>query len=119
MLSNTLTITIDGAAHTLVRVNQDNFSSFYTKKDEAFVMNLQVRHSVEKATLASPYAYDRHNMLFEQIVFATPTSSEKHYTVSHTMRVRQTSSPATLSNIDAGFSTLEGTLRASLVAGEP
>lgn len=119
MLANTLTITIDGTAHVMVRVNQDNFSSLYRKVDAAFLMEMKIRHSVEATSPSQPIPVDRHNVFFERTVYATPTEVEKYYSVSHTMRVRRTSDPSHLEKVDLGFTTLEGAIRANLVAGEP
>lgn len=119
MLANTLTITIDGVANVLTRVNQDNFSSYYVKKDAVGEMKLQVRHSVEATSLKQPTPYDRHNVIFSNTVYATPTTVEKSYTISHTMRIARASDPIVLEKTDVGFATLLGTIRAAIVAGEP
>lgn len=119
MLANTLTITIDGVANTLTRVNQDNFSSFYVKKDAIGEMSLQIRHSTESVSSKQPTPVDRHNVFFSNTVYATPTAVEKSYTVSHTMRIARASDPLVLEKTDTGFATLLGTIRASIVAGEP
>lgn len=119
MLANTLTITIDGTAHTLVRVNQDNFSSVYIKKDATQAMQLDIRQSVEGPKKASPdVAVDRHNIAFSHTVYATPTASEKYYTVTATMRSRQSSDPAWLDKITTGFITLLTAQKTAIINGE-
>ncbi len=119
MLANTLTITIDGTAHTLLRVNQDNYGSEYTKKDGTQSMKFQVRNSVESANgLASPEPVERHNVFFEHVIFATPTASEKYYTVTTTMRSRRTSDPAWLDKVATGFFTLVNAQKTAIIGGE-
>lgn len=120
MLANTLTITISGTGYTLTRINQDNFGSLYRFSDATQLMELQVRHSDEPVNgLKQPEPVRRHNMFFEHTVYATPTANRKYYSVSHTMRQAMSSDPAALTADDAGFVTLEGSIRAQLVAGEP
>ncbi len=119
MLANTLVITIDGVANTLVRVNQDNYGSEYQLKTATASMKLQIRNSIESAKLpASPEPVDRHNMFFEHTIYATPTVSEKYYTVTATMRSRRTSDPLWLDKVTAGFVTLLTAQKTAIIGGE-
>lgn len=115
MFANTLTITIDGVANVLTRINQDNYGSEYTKVDGTMTMTLKFRHSKESGAAGE---VTRHNMFFEHVIFATPTTDEKYYTVTATLRARKTSDPAWLSKITTGFTTLLSAQLAGIVAGE-
>lgn len=59
MLTSPQTITIDGVAHSLSRINQDSFGSVYLKKAAGAEYRLVIRHSYEKAGLKGQY--ERHN----------------------------------------------------------
>jgi len=118
MFANTLTITIDGTANVLTRVNQDNYGSEYVKKDATQSMILRFRNSSESSSGSSPEPVDRHNMFFEHVVYATATTSEKYYTMTATMRLRKTSDPAWLDKLATGFITLLSAQKTGLVGGE-
>lgn len=117
MFANTLTITIDGVANTLTRVNQDNYGSEYVKKTSTDIMVLRFRNSVENTKDNSSSA-DRHNMFFEHRVFATTLVPEKYYTMSAVMRIRDGSDPVYLDKLAAGFITLLSAQKAGMIAGE-
>lgn len=116
MFANTLTITIDGVAHVLTRVNQDNFGSQYTKKTALDVMSLQFRNSVE--TVKNGDNTDRHNMFFEHRVFATTLVPERLYTMSAVLRVRDGGDPVYLGKVATGFNTLLAAQIPGLINGE-
>lgn len=60
MLTSPITITIDGVAHSLSRINQDNFGSVYLKKAANLEIRMNIRHSYEKAGAFGQY--ERHNV---------------------------------------------------------
>lgn len=60
MLSSPISITIDGTAHSLSRINQDNFSSVYFKKLTDRELRLTIRHSYEGKAGAGQM--ERHNV---------------------------------------------------------
>jgi hypothetical protein len=115
MFANTLTLTIDGVAKTLTRINQDNFGSSYKFKDGTEQINLQFRNSTEKSGSVS---IDRHNMFVERTIYATPTAQEQYYTASATLRVKSTNDPVLLDKLTAGFITLLTAQKAGLIGGE-
>lgn len=47
LLTSPITITIDGVAHSLSRINQDNFSSVYLKTATGLELRVTIRHSYE------------------------------------------------------------------------
>lgn len=60
MLPSPITVTIDGTAHALSRINQDNFTAVYLKKLESREIRLTIRHAYEKASVDGQY--ERHNV---------------------------------------------------------
>lgn len=82
MLGNTIVIN-DGTARTLVRINQDNYSSEYFFRDTTLQYVMKIRHSRTKATATKP-SYDRHNVEIVKTVFAAgdvPQVDTKFYFV--------------------------------------
>lgn len=59
MLTSPITVTIAGTAHSLSRINNDNFSSIYLKKWTDNELRLTVRHSYEGK---APNQVERHNV---------------------------------------------------------
>lgn len=64
MLGNTLVI----GSVTLVKINQDNYTSDYLFRDSTHQLVAKVRHSKTKASAARP-AYDRHNFEVVETIF--------------------------------------------------
>lgn len=60
MFASPITITIDGVAHQLSRINQDNYGSVYLKKATNLELRLAIRHSYEGKS--GPNQYERHNV---------------------------------------------------------
>lgn len=60
MLSSPITITIDGVAHSLSRINNDSFGSVYLKKTATMEIRCSIRHSYEGKTAAGQF--ERHNV---------------------------------------------------------
>lgn len=116
MFANTLTITINAVARVLTRVNQDNYGSTYSLKDGTQQFTLKFRNSTEPSDGVEPV--DRHNMYFEHIVYATPTATEKKYTMSSTIRLRKTSDPAYAAFVVPAFNTLLNAQASGLITGE-
>jgi hypothetical protein len=64
MLGNTLAV----AGATLVKVNQDNYSSEYMFRDATHQLVAKIRHTKTNATTSRP-SYDRHNFEVVETVF--------------------------------------------------
>lgn len=76
MFGNTLSLTVDGAGPlTLVKINQDGYSSEYLYKGTTIELTVRIRHSKTKATAGRP-AYDRHNVEIVRTTYATETTPE-------------------------------------------
>jgi hypothetical protein len=115
MFANTLTLTINAVAKVLTRVNQDSYGSEYTLISYVESIRLQIRHTTDKLATGDVL---RHNVYVERTIFATPTATEKYFSVTGTLRSRVGSSPTDLLNMYVGFSTLMATLDDGLVVGE-
>jgi hypothetical protein len=70
MLGNTLVLPQVGGDITLLKINQDGYSSEYLFRDTTGQYRAKIRHTTTKATTARPVAYDRHNVEVVQTVFA-------------------------------------------------
>lgn len=115
MFANTLTLTIDGVAKTLNRVNQDNGGSEYKLSSGTEKITMLIRHTVDKLVTGP---VNRHNVYVEQTVFATPTITEKYFSVTFTLREREGSDPAYLDKVSVGALALLATLDTGLTVGE-
>jgi hypothetical protein len=116
MFANTLTVTINSVARTLVRVNQDNFGSVYRLADATQEFLMKFRNTTEPNDGVD--VVERHNMLFQHTVYATSTAKELLYTQSSTIRMRRGGDPAYLAFIVPGFNTLLNSQATGLIAGE-
>lgn len=115
MFANTLTLTIDAVARTLVRNNQDNFGSVYQFEDAAEFIEMKIRHDSDNQL---GIKHKRHNVTLTRRVFATPVAAEKFWSVTVTLRNRDGSAPADLLKTWQGVNTLLLTLDDGLVVGE-
>jgi len=115
MFTNTLSITISGTAYTLLRQNQDNFGSVYRYRDGIRKLEMKIRHSTDSA---QGKVFNRHNVVLEHVVFATPTALEEVMTSTVTLRERDGVDPAKLLATWVGFNTLLLTLDDTLVVGD-
>jgi hypothetical protein len=116
MFANTLTLTINAVAKTLVRVNQDSYGSEYKFSDDVEKITLQIRHSTDKGKGGLPVA--RHNVFLERTVFATPTATAKYWSCTTTLREQEGSGPTVLLQTWVGFNTILLALDDGLVVGE-
>lgn len=60
MLTSPITVTIGGTAHSLARINQDNFGAVYLKQATGLEIQLTIRHTREGK--AGPNQMERHNV---------------------------------------------------------
>jgi hypothetical protein len=73
MFSNTIVLTVNSVAKTLVKINQDSYASEYLLRDTLDSYRLKIRHTVSKRGSVS---VDRHNVELVHIVYATTTAAE-------------------------------------------
>lgn len=107
MLGSTLTVTLDGSggtARVCNLINQDAYSSEYLNRSATDEVRVKVRHQQESAKPGELYRMERHNILFTQVVFATPTATEKFREVSFTIRNRADDTAADVVNLAEAMS---------------
>jgi hypothetical protein len=85
MYSN-ISLTYDGSAITLEKMNQDGYSSEYLFRDTTKEIRMKIRHSKESLKAGQSYPIERHNCLLSATVYATPTTAEKFSEISFTLR---------------------------------
>lgn len=105
MLTSPITITIDGVAHSLSRINNDNFGSTYLKKAAGLEIRLVVRNSYEKSSAG--VQYERHNMDLTHTTWdvdGKPTTTQT-YMVSRCIRGIDTKVPADVAKAAFAFGT--------------
>lgn len=75
MLGNTLVLPQVGGNITLVKINQDSYSSEYLFRDATSQYRARIRHTKTVAKNGRP-AYDRHNFEIVQTIFAAGEVAE-------------------------------------------
>lgn len=115
MLSSPISVTIDGTAHSLSRINQDNFSSLYRKSAAGLEITLAIRHTYEGKV--GDAQYERHNVDLKYTTFdaeGKPTTYQS-YTVLRTIRGLD---PDVVANVSAGLNDFVDTNVAAIVGWE-
>jgi len=86
MFGNTLVLTLGATPVTLVRINQDNYSSEYLYKDSVEQYRVRIRHTKVAAKNGRP-EYDRHNFECTRTTFETDTVAaydhKVYYVIEH------------------------------------
>lgn len=89
MLPSPISVTIAGIAHSLNRINQDDFGSVYLKKTTGAEIRLAIRHTYEKIVPGRPQ-YERHNVDLSITTFsdnpAIPPVTDQVYVVLRSRR---------------------------------
>lgn len=75
MLSNTLVLPLSTGNVTLVKINQDSYSSEYLFRDATSQYRARIRHTKVAAKNGRP-SYDRHNFEVVQTIFAAGEVAE-------------------------------------------
>lgn len=75
MLGNTLVLPQVGGDITLIKINQDTYSSEYLFKNSTVQYRARIRHTKTNPTNGRP-AYDRHNFEVVQTIFAAGEVAE-------------------------------------------
>lgn len=76
MLGNTLALTIGGNPFTLVKINQDSYSSEYLFRDTDAEYRARVRHT-KAGGKNGDVVKDRHNFELTVTHYATPTTDRR------------------------------------------
>lgn len=86
MLGNTLVLPQAGGDITLVKINQDSYSSEYLFRNATSQYRARIRHTKTAAKNGRP-AYDRHNFEVVQTIFAVGEVAEYerkfYYVIEH------------------------------------
>lgn len=101
MLSSPTTVTVDGTAHSLSKINQDNFGSIFRKIGAGFQYDLAIRHLTESSKLGSPKV-DRHNVDLKYTTYnvdGVPTV----YQVYAVLRTPQGADPTIVEKLSVGL----------------
>jgi hypothetical protein len=75
MLGNTIVLPVSGGDITMVKINQDEYSSEYLFRNTTHQYKARIRHTKTNATPTRP-AYDRHNFEVVRTVFAAGAVAE-------------------------------------------
>lgn len=85
MFADPLSITVNGVAKALIRINQDGYSSEYLLREATGDYRLKIRHSTTSDKRRPGVIIDRHNVEFVQTVYpvapATAIRERKAYAV--------------------------------------
>lgn len=75
MFGDTFVLPHSGGDVTMVKINQDGYSSEYMFRDSTSQYTAKIRHNRTKATSLKP-SYDRHNVEITETIFATESVEE-------------------------------------------
>lgn len=92
MLGNTITLTVDATPKILLRIREDGFSSTYLLKETGSEIQLDFRHTLEKA-VAGKAQIERHNVDLKFTTFDPVTGSPTVRQVYAVMRVPKGTDP--------------------------
>lgn len=84
MLADPQSVVFTSGTKTLVKINQDSYSSEYYLRETDAEYRLRIRHSKIAASAKNPLGLDRHNVEFTETIFASgevPEFTRKMYAV--------------------------------------
>lgn len=91
MIGEQVTVTYNAVAYTLERINQDNYSSEYLKRDAVHELRLRIRHQNEKASPGQK-PFERHNVELTRTVFDA-VNGDKVYQAYQVIRLQKGTDP--------------------------
>lgn len=103
MLTSPTTVTVDGTAHSLSKINQDDYTSVFRKAGTGFEYLLTIRHQTENAKLGA-VKMDRHNIDLKYTTFSAegvPTV----YQAYSVLRTPQGADPTIVEKLSVGLTT--------------
>lgn len=110
MIGDTLSVTYDGVANTLVKINQDNYSSEYRIRTAAYQLDVRIRNSYESAK-AGARPFERHHVELIRTEFDL-VNGDRIFTASTVIRLMKGADPDVAEKTALA---LCGTLSAALV----
>lgn len=116
MLTSPITVTINGVAHSLSRINQDNFSSSYLKTATNLEIQMNIRHSREGK--AGPGQMERHNVELIYITYDAVTGVPTTRSTYAVIRHPRGADPAVSGHIAQGLVDFVGANEGPLIAWE-
>lgn len=88
MFADTIAITINAVAKTLVRINQDGYSSEYRLREATGEFSLKIRNTSYNDKTRSGLRVDRHNVELKETIYAVApatinTVRKSYFTFEH------------------------------------
>lgn len=103
---DTITITINSIGIVLDRINQDQYSSEYQKRDNSVgcEYNLKIRHTKDKQ-LVNGFQQERHYVVFSQTIFPASDGSTPGFfrSIATTILADRTDTQADVQLFEVGF----------------
>jgi len=115
MLTSPISITIGGTAHSLSRINNDNFTAVYLKKAVGLELLLTIRHAYEGKP--GKGQMERHNIDLKQTTWdvdGNPVINQSY----HVVRCPRGVDPLTVVDIEKGLNSFSTTNIAAIVGWE-
>lgn len=115
MLTSPISITIGGTAYSLSRINQDSFGATYFSRGANFEIQLDIRHSREKAGVNGQM--ERHNVDLKWTTFSAegvPTTTQAY----HVVRPVRGGSGTLAADLEKGLNTFTTANIAAIVGWE-
>lgn len=116
MLSSPITVTVDGTAHVLPRIQDDNRTTVYRKVGTGFRYDLTIRHSVENGKLGAK-VMERHNVDFKYTTWDVNGVSTV-YQVYTVVRTPEGADPTIVEKMWVGFNTFSTANDGPIIGGE-
>jgi hypothetical protein len=116
MIGDTITVTYNGVANVLNKINQDNYTSEYYLRNATEDFRVRVRHSNESVRAGQP-AYERHQIDLIRTVFATSTLPERVYQTYTVIRLQKGSDPDAAELLTSALCSLESAAFIDKVVG--
>jgi hypothetical protein len=116
MIGEQLTVTYNGVAKVLNRINQDNYTAEYFFRDSVEEYTVRIRHATESVRAGQP-AFERHTVDLTRKVFATATVPERIYQTYTVIRLMKGADPDAAELLVAALCSLESAAFVDKVVG--
>jgi hypothetical protein len=91
MIGDTLTVTYDSVANTLVKINQDQYSSEYLKRTATEELRVRIRNTNESSAKGQN-PFERHQVELTRTEYDT-VNGDRIFTASTVIRLRRGTNP--------------------------
>lgn len=117
MLTSPISVTIGATTYSLVRINQDNYSSKYLAKGTNEEVTLDIKHQYEKADVNGQY--ERHNVDLRRTVFdPTGLAKPKTFQAYTVLRAPRGTLSVNLTDVLTGLDSILTANGSAIVAWE-